>query len=768
VKVTTQTLEQSLPRRTHVVSEPGILARFARAHRSVASAVGLALLCTAGTALAERPGPPGTPNGTVSGNLVSLRWAEAPDDEGASGYNVYRNGRYIATVHETSYIAELGGKSNRSVAFYITAFDSPTDGSPRGFSDRSGVAYFGMAGTSAHDADNAPVDTIAPERVPGLRTTASAPGKVSLRWDPADDDTGVIGYNVYRNGEYIETVVGVTAYDDMNVPDADVVDYQVVAFDATPNFSSYSEALIVMVGDGSVGPEGPDNTPDPDADGDDGEDGEDGSDDEDTDADGGDDDTDSDDDGDTSDDDSGTDDDDSGDDDDTGSDDGDSDDDDDSSDDDNTGSDDNGSDDDDTGSDDHDSGDDDTGSDDDSSGDDDGDSGDDSGSDNDGDAGDDPADDVFGAPRNLNARLISNEWVELQWNPVADAVAYNVFRDGDLLYTVDSSKEGSQDQRYWNTTSYVDCDFTRFLVCVEQRPEAGKAYSYSVTAIGERGQESSMSDVLDVQLERNERLDVESTLVNDDFELVFEEEFTGENLALERWNTRLPWGPDVTINREFQYFVDTGREPDFGYDPFTLTGDTLRITGVETPPELLDDANDQPFLSGAITTRDSLNFTYGYVEARMKVAKGRGKLSSFFLFHQFAALNAAEIDITEYLGERPDSVSQNYHWRDERDNRTQHPSPTMFEDRPGEPFHEEFHTYGVLWEPDLVVWTIDGEEILRLTGPEVSRQRSYIILYLVMGSGWTQPPDPGDDDFDVPLEIDWVRVWQRPPFIVED
>lgn len=737
MKVTTRNTDEALSSGNGDITCPGIVSHLQRGKRSVATAVSLALLCLSGNALAGRPEPPGKPSGTVNGNRVALEWDAARDDEGVTGYNVYRNGRYIATVHDTKYVAELGGKSSGSVAFYITAFDSPSDGSPRGFSDRSIVAYFGMPGSTAGGPTE---DMQAPGRVTGLRAESAAGGSVSLAWDSAEDDTGVIGYNLYRNGKYIKTVVGVTSYVDTDVSDDTVVDYQVVAFDATPNFSPYSEALIVMVGRGPVQPESPDDGADADGDDDlppkdDDEDGDQGGPDSDGDGIG------------------------------------------DESDpiDDDAGPDEDGPSDDDAGPDEDGPSDDDAGPEEDGPSDDDAGPGDDGPSDDDGandddtdGGGNDPADDVFGAPANLNARLISNEWVELQWNPVAEAAAYNVYRDGNLLYTVDPDNEGSQDRRYWETTSYVDCDFTRYLICVEQRPEAGKAYSYYVTAIDEAGRESAASDTLDVQLERNERLDVESTLSNNGFELVFEDEFTGENLRLERWNTRLPWGPDVIINREFQYFVDTGREPDFGYDPFSLSDGTLRITGVETPPELLEEANDQPFLSGAITTRDSFNFTYGYVEARMKVAKGRGKLSSFFLFHQYAALNAAEIDIAEYLGERPDSVSQNYHWRDERDNRTQHPSPTMYEDRPGEPFHEEFHTYGVLWEPGLVVWTIDGEEILRLTGPEVSRQRSYIILYLVMGSGWTQPPEPSDDDFDVPLEIDWVKVWQRPPFIVED
>jgi len=764
----------------------------------LAASIGLVLLGVATSSRAAPPTAPGLVSGNVEGDRVDLVWVAATDDVGVTGYNVYRDGDYLTTVHETRLSTTLGdGEETR---FRVTAFDSPSDGPERRYSGGSPVVTFTRTASppaaepipSDEDGDIGDVDPAIPTAASRLAANRLSPTRVLLTWVPASDDVGIRGYNVYRDDRYLASV---------NTPgysDADGViagqshDYYVVAYDRPRNFGPHSNVATAPAGAGIPAPVDPEpETPAPEpsepsqpdpvpeptpelepsptvdstppaavaglrstaaapgrvalawlAPEDDirgynlyrddayittvnGA-------------------TDWVDTGlpssateavyqivafDT--------------------------------------------------------------------------------------AGNfspysegiavvigetdpiptptptpgappepvtptpvepatPPAPELeeggipapngdLPAPTGLSVRLTSLDWVELQWEPVDGAVAYNVYRDGTLLYAVDSTKTGSQDQRYAKTTSYVDCDYTRFLVCIEQAPDAGGAYTYAVTALDAAGGESAASDELDVQLLQNERLDVQGTLA--DFTLVFEDDFDGGALDPERWNTRLPWGPDVAINGEQQYFVDTGREPDFGYDPFVFTDDTLRITPIVTPPELAGETNGQPFLSGAITTRDSLNFSYGYVEARMKVARGRGKLSSFFLFHQYAALNAAEIDIAEYLGERPDSVSQNYHWRDERDDETQHPSPTMFEDRPGEPFHADFHTYGVLWEPNLVVWTIDGEEILRLSGPEVSRQASYVVLYLVTGSTWTEAPDPNDPDFAVPLEIDWLRVWQRPSFI---
>ncbi|PID61759.1 MAG: hypothetical protein CSB44_05880 [Gammaproteobacteria bacterium] len=368
---------------------------------------------------------------------------------------------------------------------------------------------------------------------------------------------------------------------------------------------------------------------------------------------------------------------------------------------------------------------------------------------------------------------MSTNWAEFQWDPVEDAVAYRIYRDERLLDTIAADEDGefansgeAEMQRYWDTASYIDCNFTRFLSCETQAPTPGESYEYTIRSVDADGLESAPSAVLPVTFEENRYADVD--IIRSDMEIVFEDEFNDVGLDPSRWNTRLPWGPDTSINGELQYFVDTINEPDFGYSPFAFTGNALQIRGVETPDELLEAANGQPFLAGAITTRDSFNMTYGYVEARIRPASGSGKLTSFFLFHQWAALNAPEIDIIEFLGENTEFAYQTYHYRSEVDGTTFHSSPTMYAHQPGVDFDEDFHIFSVLWEPNLMVWFIDGQEVQRVSGPAVARQRSYITAYLVMGSNWTPRPDPADPDFSSPMEIDWIRAWQRPENIATD
>jgi len=219
----------------------------------------------------------------------------------------------------------------------------------------------------------------------------------------------------------------------------------------------------------------------------------------------------------------------------------------------------------------------------------------------------------------------------------------------------------------------------------------------------------------------------------DNFNLVFEDDFDSTEINEELWNTHLVWEDTRIINGEQQYFV------------------TERCA----------------FLSGAIASHDKFEFLYGYVEGRMRTSDISGALSSFYLYNRYPGTgivrHTPEIDIVEYLGENPfgdEDAFQTYHYTDVNTGEVRS-APTMFYENPeGVLYSDEFHTYGVLWEPQLVIWYIDGEEVKRITGPQVSRQPMNIVTYLVAGSGWAPTPD-ADGPFPIKYEIDYIRAYQR-------
>ena len=423
-------------------------------------------------------------------------------------------------------------------------------------------------------------------------------------------------------------------------------------------------------------------------------------------------------------------------------------------------------------------------------------------------------------PKNFRLDLVSNDWAELSWarsNDDGEVVQYNIYRSDGVVYRIRGDQtdtaSGTQAEinKIWNTTSFIDCNYTRFAdrlhTCNDNTPEPGSTYQYEVTAVDNDGQESPASDPLSVTYlaERNAAVPLyedfykgtEDNFVSetdlsavdywlDDFDLVFSDEFNGDSIDPDRWQTRLTWGDARIINGEQQYFVNPQDRPDFGYNPFEFTGESMIINAVPVPdnlranlPPVCDEVDPSgldrcEFLSGALSTHDKFQFIYGYTEGRFKVSGAPGALSSFYLYHRYAGTgvnyHAPEIDIIEYLGENPfgdEDAFQTYHFGDPNTGITRS-APTMSYKKPGGGTYAdngEWHTFGVLWEPQLVIWYIDGVEVKRLFGPQVSRQPMNIVNYLVAGSAWAPTPDITDESiFPIQFEADYIRVYQRDAF----
>ncbi len=815
---------------------------------------GLFALGLVGTAAAGAPDQPAAPTGTVSGDLISLTWPEGTDDEEVSGYNVYRDNQYVTTVRSTTASLRFGDAD--SVAISIVAFDTPGDGSARGYSIQSQATVFtrdgepelaeepeeraepeepgvqpipnnpttpaelvaerstensatlswqasvdsdGVAGYNVYRDDRyvasvgspgyidtgltagvaydyyvvaydtprnfsgrsasatAPdqvglgeietetetgADTTPPMAPAGVMVTSSATGNL-IAWSTASDEVGVAGYNLYRNNRYLTTVPGLFFNDTESTLISD--EYYLVAFDDARNFSPRSATASgtddTTDGGTELTPHSPPDLDEPFA-----------------------------------------------------------------------------------------------------------------------DAIPSPSfSDPFGyeletdpesaveggaptQPKNLRLDIVGNDWAEFSWAPSNDdreVVAYEITRSDGVTYTLTSSlPEGlaldagtyAEYEKYWQTTSFIDCNNTRFAFapgsdkandapwnCVDTGPRPGDDFSYTVAAIDDEGQRSPESETLeiafaeqinspvpfydDIFLEPGDRFASVNNLSEvqhfiEDFDLVFEDDFDTDSIEPTHWNTGLVWADTRIINGEQQYFVNTQQAPDFGYNPFNLDGDAddgaldgegLSIEAIPIPdslrgslPPICDEIDPTgldrcEFLSGALSSHDRFSFIYGYVEGRIRASSISGALSSFYLYHRYSGgeddirlRHGPEIDILEYLGENPfgdADAFQTYHFEDPNTGIIRS-SPTMNHEKnpldSSDVFGGEYHTFGVLWEPQLVIWYIDGIEIKRLRGPQIARQPMNIVNYLVAGSGWAPTPDITQaDTFPLNMDIDYIRVYQR-------
>jgi|GEM_PF-1177471 beta-glucanase (GH16 family) len=248
-------------------------------------------------------------------------------------------------------------------------------------------------------------------------------------------------------------------------------------------------------------------------------------------------------------------------------------------------------------------------------------------------------------------------------------------------------------------------------------------------------------------------------LVND-FQLVFADEFDGNSLDFTQWKTRLEWGPDLIINEEQQYYVDTESLPDFGYDPFRVEGGTLTISAIPTPAELSASASGQPWLSGVLTTATRFDMQYGYIEARVDLPVGAGVWPSLWMLS--SDYNETDLKprvfIAEYNGGQPGSIFHNYQYEDTNGAVR---SPGQFRVQE-ETLADGFHTLGLSWTPDDLVYYINGEPRYRVVGDRLPQQAMYLILNLAIGGVWVDEPDASTPN-PVELTVDYVRIYEPKP-----
>ncbi|MEN9922338.1 MAG: hypothetical protein RL097_615, partial [Candidatus Parcubacteria bacterium] len=96
-------------------------------------------------------------------------------------------------------------------------------------------------------------DAVAPSVPTNLRTTDLKSTSVTLAWNAStDDNSGVAGYSIYRNGTKLTTVAG-TAYTSTNLTANTTYTYTVRAEDAQGNSSADSTPLSVTTPDVSFG-----------------------------------------------------------------------------------------------------------------------------------------------------------------------------------------------------------------------------------------------------------------------------------------------------------------------------------------------------------------------------------------------------------------------------------------------------------------------------------------------------------------------------------
>ena len=307
--------------------------------------------------------------------------------------------------------------------------------------------------------------------------------------------------------------------------------------------------------------------------------------------------------------------------------------------------------------------------------------------------------------------------------------------------------------------------------------------------------------------------------VTENYQITFEDVFVGQTqLDPNKWDTDYYWGPNLTINSEEQYYVDTlggfGQQPT---DPFSFGPNGLIITA-EPWDSGIDGIN---YTSGVINTKSSFCLSEGYCEWCLKPpCNADGSWPAGWLLNKRYYNNAfdknqaeggtgdkfnPEIDWPEFVtggGNTGTSCAKAaYHyftgdvnsptnysrWTLDGNNFIQvdfSPANTglqsqfnVYQDCAGNndfripevcetDYCQDFHTYGIHRVPgQFIKFYLDGV-LKRCVYGDITDQEMYILLNLAVGGSYPfgNPPSQLANSADYPaqLEIEYVRVYEPP------
>jgi beta-glucanase (GH16 family) len=172
------------------------------------------------------------------------------------------------------------------------------------------------------------------------------------------------------------------------------------------------------------------------------------------------------------------------------------------------------------------------------------------------------------------------------------------------------------------------------------------------------------------------------------------------------------------------------------------------------------------YTSARCVTQDKVEFTYGRVEARIKVPTGQGIWPALWMlganFPEVPWPASGEIDILEHIGSIPDTIYGTVHGPGYSGG-----SGISKSYRADYAFPDDFHVYGIDWDPYIIRWYVDGELFGIVSVNDLQENQRWVydhdfflLMNLAVGGFWPGEPDE-TTQFPQQMLVDYVRVYQQ-------
>jgi len=250
------------------------------------------------------------------------------------------------------------------------------------------------------------------------------------------------------------------------------------------------------------------------------------------------------------------------------------------------------------------------------------------------------------------------------------------------------------------------------------------------------------------------------------YSLVWHDEFDGTSVDSKGWKFE-NWNKGY-VNNELQYYVSGG---EFDGVETAFVGDgilNIRAQKYNGSKKFngTTDINGQ-VISARMNTREA--WKYGYMEARIKLPKGKGTWPAFWMMPTDQSLGwpaCGEIDIMEEVGVNPNKTSSSIHCK-----AYNHPNNTQkTAERTTKDAESEFHVYALEWTADYMQFYVDGSTsgCLRFENDKKGNNDTwpfnkafYITLNLAWGGSWGGMNGVDESALPCTMQVDYVRVFQK-------
>jgi beta-glucanase (GH16 family) len=226
------------------------------------------------------------------------------------------------------------------------------------------------------------------------------------------------------------------------------------------------------------------------------------------------------------------------------------------------------------------------------------------------------------------------------------------------------------------------------------------------------------------------------------YALVWSDEFDGTAVNTANWNFETGgggWG-----NNEQQYYQAKNA---------TVANGELVITAKKERVK----ANN--YTSARLTTQNKRQFTYGRMEARIKLPLGQGLWPAFWMLGSNISTVSwpacGEMDIMEHINTE-NTIYGTIHW--DNNGHAQYGGNTTTTPA-------DYHIYAIEWDATSIRWYLDGVQFHvaditnSINGTDEFHKPFFFILNLAVGGNW---PGQTIDNTKLPasMYVDYVRVYQ--------